>query len=324
MTTLLRRHAPRVRRLAICLTLAAIGGCSLLGGDAPAATTTTTSVPAGPAVTLLDPGAEPRRALRMTLTPGARAEITFTVDLHLTQRSGPEAPDQLVDPPATVQTVRFEVRRADETGADVAFEVVDAGVVPDDAAIDDAQLVALTASVREVVGLTGELRVDDRGRLAAIDYTPPASLDPTVAASLAGVEDAFAGVVPVLPTEPVGRGARWRTEGPARTTGVTVQQTVTYEITELTPDHLVYTAATVQTAGPQELGGPDLARPFRLVRADLTGTTTGRASLVSLAVEADTSLQGTQVLEAADDGDGPSQTWTQELDLDVSVRTGEP
>jgi hypothetical protein len=308
----------------ICLTLAAFGGCSLLGGDPPAATTTTsTSVPPGPAVTLLDPGAEPRRALRLALTAGARAEITFTVDLHLTQRGGPEAPDQLVDPPATVQTVRFEVRRADETGADVAFEVVDAGVATDDAAIDEEQLAALTASVREVIGLTGELRVDPRGRLAAIDYTPPASLDPTVAASLSSIEDAFAGVVPVLPAEPVGRGARWQTEGPARATGVTVQQTVTYEITELASDHLVYTATTVQTAGPQDLAGEDLARPFRLVRADLTGTTTGRTSLVSLEVEADTSLQGTQVLGVAEGGDDPASTWTQELDLDVSVRTGE-
>jgi hypothetical protein len=269
-------------------------------------------------------------------------ELELGIDLHLTQRpdgtvggTAPAGPAQVVDPPATHHRVRFTVTAADDKGYDVAFEVTDAGVDPDGTILTDTQIVELTAAVQQVVGLSGRMRLDRRGSVTAMAVAPgPAGDDDDEdgrrdAARLRDVERQLTAVVPVLPVEPVGRGARWRSTSRSTLAGVDVRQTTTYEITAIDGDQVLYRATITQDAGeqgvpagaPDRSGATDGSAPTaaRLLATAVTGTTTGRLSLTDLISEHETRLVGAQVLDVGGD---PTRRVRQELDL--VVRAGAP
>ena len=335
-----------VARRGSCLVLVAaigvsMGGCGLFTRNSPTVRGPRVE-PRTPAVIVLEHGAGPRRPLRFDLPVGTETEVELRVDLHLTQhgddptgttrpsdRDQPAGRAVVIDPPATYQQVRFTVTGADSSGHDVEFEVVDAGVELEGTILTDVQAVELTAEVQQLVGVRGGLRLDRRGAVRSVTFAPlPTTAltdDPDARArteaQLREVEQQLTSVVPQLPSEPVGRGARWRTAGRSALAGTALRQTTTYEITAIDGDVIIYRATISQSAGEQALetatNGPTAAGDdTRLLAAELTGTTNGRVSLVSLASEHETRLVGSQLIDV--DGDPPARV-RQELDLVVSA-----
>jgi hypothetical protein len=331
---------PAATALAAAVLAVTVGGCGLFTRSSPTVAGPRPTRPS-PTVVLLEAGSGPRRILRFTPRVGAVTELELGIDLHLTQRpdgtvggAAPAGPAQVVDPPATHHRVRLTVTAADDLGYDVAFEVTDAGVEPDGTILTDTQIVELTAAVQQVVGLSGRMRLDQRGSVTSVAVAPgPGDGDNDEdgsrnAARLRDVERQLAAVVPVLPVEPVGRGARWRTTSRSTLAGVDVRQTTTYEITALDGDQVLYRATVTQDAGEQDVpaDAPDRsaatdgsAPAARLLATAVTGTTSGRLSLTDLTSEHETRLVGAQVLDLGGD---PTRRVRQEIDL--VVRAGAP
>ena len=105
--------------------------------------------------------------------------------------------------------------------------------------LTDAQLAAVTAEVRKSIGWRGTARIDPQGVAT--------SLDPLSAPAVAVQDDAPSGsprtetdlshqlatLIPPLPTQPVGRGARWRVTTTSPVGGTKLRQVATYEITSI-------------------------------------------------------------------------------------------
>jgi hypothetical protein len=294
-----------------------LSGCGLFGQADP--TVDRALVRDGATLSLLDPGSAPRRPVTFTLTEGDSVDLEFRVDLHLTQRTSDTEAPQVLDPPVTRQTVRLTVGRADPDGADVSFEVVDAGIDPADTSLTDVQIMELTAAVQAVVGLRGRLHVDDHGAVDSIRYEGPTDLPAELADTMRSFEQNLSSLVPVLPTEPIGRGARWRTVSRTGAAGVTVRQTTDYEVTGIEDGRITYRASISQGAPEQDVDGE---QDLRLLAADVVGTTTGMVSTTGLATESETSLRGTQVVElrsGAEADAGATRRVTQDLDILVTV-----
>lgn len=323
--------------LAVALTATvlagATSGCGLFTRSSPTVAAPPVR-PGGPTVVLLDPGSQPRRLLRFAPTVGTVSELDLRIDLHLTEHPEPTpggtapadaGPAQVIDPPAIHHRIRFTVTGADDDGHDMAFEVVDGGIEPDGTILTDVQIVELTAAIQQVVGLRGRLRLDPRGAVSSISYDAGSTgVGPTDGTGDGGdgtvlrqadLTRQLTSVVPVLPLDPVGRGARWRTTSRSALAGVDVRQTTTYEITAIDGQQVLYRATIAQDAGEQALpvaGAP----PARLLATAITGTTSGRFSLDDLTSEHETRLVGSQVLDV---GTEPSRRVRQELDLLVSA-----
>lgn len=314
-----RRPPPTVRALAVAGTavvLLASGCTGSDGGDDPAPTTTTT---APPNPELLDDGAAPRQELRLRLTEGDTATATLTVDLGVTQSV--DGVEQVLVAPAVTQTVHFTVDRVDGDEAEISFVFTDVSVERDGTDLTDAEHLELTVDARRLVGVAGTGRIDDRGAVRAFGYDLPADLDPAVAASLDRLESQVTDLIVPLPPEPVGVGARWRVRSTTSLGGAELDQSVTYEITEITGDEITYTAVVDQVAEDQPLD--DAALPDgatgRLVSSQVTGTSVGTMGLGSLAASTASTLAGTQVIDLRDGDD--TVRLTQRLDLAVTIGT---
>ena len=231
------------RRLPVALVVAVLllPSCGLFEKNDPTVAREGAAVET-PVATLLDPGDEPRRPLRFALATGASVDLDFTFDVDLTQRTTDAEEPVLLDPPTTTQTVRLTVGSTDDDGAVVSFEVIDAGLDPNGTTLTDAQTMELTAAVQRLVGLRGELRIDERGGTRTLRYDPPEGLPAELADTLSGLEQNLSTLVPVLPAEPVGRGARWRIVSRSGAGGLTLRQTTDYEVTGIEAGRITYRA----------------------------------------------------------------------------------
>lgn len=312
------RPSPRSRRLAVLSAAVYLSGCGLFAKADPTVERDTPRD--APAAALLDAGAEPRRQLTFDLSTGTTVDLDLTLDLDITQRTADAEIAVVVDPPTTIQTVRLTVGPTDADGATVTFEIIDARLDPVGTTLTDAQIMELTAAVQRVIGLGGQLHIDRSGGTGAITYDPSHGLPADMADTLASLEQSLGTLVPVLPTEPVGRGARWRIVSRSDAGGLTVRQSTEYEITGIDGDRITYRATIGQNAPEQDIEGTD--PPTRVLASDLFGTATGMVSTSDLATESETSLTGTQVIEqsaAPGSVDRAPQRVTQHLGLTITV-----
>ncbi len=97
----------------------------------------------------------------------------------------------------------------------------------------------------------------------------------------------------------------------------TVDQTVSYEITDLTDDEVTYTAAIGQTGTSQVVETPGVPpeTAARLLSSRVSGTAVGTIDLRAVTTSVTSSLSGTQVIE----GDGAARR-TQQIEMTVTVR----
>lgn len=316
---------PSLARLGATLLAvsALLAGCGLFGQEDP-----TVATRPGPAATatgattvMLERGAAPRRPLRLRLRAGETTTVSLTVDLRLTQRLPGNQTEQVVDPPAVTETIRFRVDRVAGRVAHLSFEFTGATVDRTGTRLTDAEFVELTAAVQRIIGIGGHGQVTDRGVLRSFAYDLPAGLDPALAATLRDAEAQLGALVLPLPAEAVGTGARWRSTTRSTLSGLNVRQTTTYEVTSISGDRIGYRTTTTQEASDQAIGGhPATAPGARLVSSDVRGTGSGTTSLSALGVDGRSRLRGSQVVEQpAGSAGGKPPRVSQELTLTVTI-----
>ena len=213
-----------------------------------------------PAITLADPGAEPRRVLLRNFAGGAEETMTIRSQVTMIANMGIEGERKTVIPPI-VHTVALKVQEVRSDGsAIVAFEVVGSEVLSDKeatAAIRD-KMEEGAASIR---GLKGTYRFDPQGVVSDVEITDAAteeSRDVHMAESIG--EFLYRSGVPV-PSEPAGKGAKWTVKRRLKEGGILVDQTATYELEKSDGSTLVVSLDVDKSAPPQQVGS---TQPFDL------------------------------------------------------------
>ncbi|MBX3313788.1 MAG: hypothetical protein KF906_05650 [Actinobacteria bacterium] len=295
-------------------------GCGLFGGDdepTPAPDTTTTTIPV-PSTELLDPGAEPRQALRFRFE-AAESTVDVVVDLDVVQDQGGDP--VIVDLPPVRQRVRIRTGALVGGEADVEMEIESLEVDPA-AALSDSDREEIDGELAELVGLTGQGKVDDRGRVRSFTYDAPTGADGAIDGLVTGFSDELAGMVAPVPEEPVGVGARWRSTTFADVGGAAVPVTTVYELTAIDGDDVTFTSTSEGTASDRPLD-PEVfgeGRTARLVEARTTGRGSGRFSLTSLDATLQAATETTQTMEVTG-ADGSTTTVDQQTTSNVLIGT---
>jgi hypothetical protein len=277
-----------------------------------------------PTVELLSPGAEPRRALRYALTPGARERVVIELDMELAMALA-DAPSPPVQLPRMQMVLDLDIEElASEEAADgvarYTFELSEARTLASDG-VDPTVLRAIEQGLVQTIGTRGSAVVDARGVSRDTRIDIPAGAPPETRQMMETTAQQMEQLASPLPAEPVGEGARWEITQHLEQNGISIVQTSVMTLASLDGQTGRLEASIRQEAEPQVVQMPGAMAGARaellelrsrgegIIDFDLARLMPVRGEMRS---ESETRLQ-------LDVGGGEAQPMTMHMELGLSL-----
>ena len=182
-----------------------------------------------PQVKLVDPGAEPRTALRVTAPVGSTTNSTMTMSIETSQRIGGHAMGSPVSGNASTG-MQSTVTSIDADGNRRVEVHYSSPTVPDLAGV------RMTATMTPV------------GAFEDVSFEVPSTASAATQSLVSQLEGQASNLSVPYPEAPVGVGAHWVVTQHPKLNGIKVTQRIDYRLTERRGDQLVFDVSTQQTA----------------------------------------------------------------------------
>lgn len=289
-----------------------------------------------PLVTLLDAGAEPRSALRLSATAGQVERATIAMGMRVeTSLDGAAAVARVM--PRGRMELEARVEAVSEHGeATWVVTVTEAAV--DEGAAEDGADPALVASMRQALGaVAGAVaggRVTDRGVTNLAAFEARADVDEEARALLEGFRESLQQLAVPLPAERVGPGARWQVEQIVSQGGMQIRQTTVFDlvgvsepedVAEGSPEaagrRVDLRASFTQVAEAEAAGGP-LPPGGRLLAFAGSGTGEVSLDLGRILPSSSRARVDTRVRMAVPAADGQSQEIVLAMEIELALGSG--
>lgn len=298
-----------------CPALAQPGAEPAKPADAPAA-----KAPAVQpvTVTLVEPGAEPRRALRYAPKVGDR--FRFKMVMQMTVGMGDGNGEEEMKAPAMGMEMDVTVAPAKEEGRfRYEYILTKAGIEGDDKGPAGPMLEDL---LKQMVGTRGYAEMNSRGIIAAADTTIPEGLPDQVQQLMGGMTQSLSQYSFPFPEEAVGVGAKWRVAMPIETSGMKLQQAYEVELAEAADDRVVLKVAATQNAEPQEVKNDMMPPGFVLRVKSVQGTGEGRTVVrLSWPTPEKAEMSMRSALDMVVAGNGQEQPMKQRMRMDMTMKS---
>lgn len=234
------------------------------------------------AVSVLAPGAEPRRVLRYHLAPDARAALTAELDVSL------DAGGQAGDLPTMVLGLETRVEQAqpgDRARVRTTITEVSARERPDTL----VTAAAMDAEAHHLRGLAfvGTLAPDGALSDVAVDLDGR-KLPPALAAQVDSLAKTFQQVAMPLPPSAVGAGARWRYEKQIDQAGMQLTSTTDVQLAALDGDRLSFVLTSTLAGADQAV--TQAGTTIRLTHIGGEGNGTGVVDLARMTMTGEQSM----------------------------------
>ena len=206
-----------------------------------------------PDLELLEAGSSPRRELRLQLQKGDEQTIVMTSMVDAQQTVGQQQLPKSVFP-GTKHTLHTTVESVSEDGEiTCAFEIVDAEVVEREGA-RQVRMRRMKQGVGKLVGLGGQVQLNDRGVVQQVTTSSPDKTDPDVRGAINMLEQAMRKqFIVAMPESPVGVGAKWRITSTTSHQGIEITQNITYTIDKITDDNIDLQVSITRKADRQQI-----------------------------------------------------------------------
>ena len=227
-----------------------------------------------PVVTVVDPGAEPRKALRYAFKKTTETMIMdMKMDLTLALGAAGKSPKVSMPTVRTSFTITPTDVDADGTlTSNVEMKKVD---VLDDRPIQPEMKKKLNAEMQKIVGLKGKTVVTSRGVTKEATIEMPPGADASVAQLVDSIKDSLRNMSSPFPEEPVGKGAKWDVKTVVAG-AITIEQTASYQLKEMNDKGVTNAVTVSQKAPPQAMKPNDKLPPgATMALRSHTGTGTG-------------------------------------------------
>jgi hypothetical protein len=248
---------------------------------ATAAQTVTAAAKTAPAtpkslVKLLAAGSEPRTALRLHPAAGDKQTTIMTMKMAMaTSVAGQAMPAMNI--PAMVMTMAITVKDVSAAG-DINYELVFSdATVAEDPDIQPAVAAAIKTSLASIRGLTGTGRMSDHGVVKSMEIKLPADAAPQLSQTLDQMKESFSSSSIPLPEEAVGPGAQWEYKTRIKSQGMTLDQTLAYELVSIEGDRITLRTTLTQNAANQKIQNPAMSN-LKVDLNKMTGTGTGSST----------------------------------------------
>ena len=197
--------------------------------EQPAAPTASTNAAAATAaaptsakqVKLLDPGAEPRKELRLHPAPDDKQTLTMT--MKMAQGNLKLTLDSTVKQVADNGSITYTIVLGDLDMSEKA------GMAP-------AAAAAVKGMLSAIKGMSGTGTVSSQGASMGFKMQAPSGGNPMLSMLADQMQEMLSQFVLPLPAEAVGVGAKWEVKAPIKSQGMTIDQTTTYELVSLEGD----------------------------------------------------------------------------------------
>ena len=229
-------------------------------------------------VKLLDPGAQPRTALRYKFqanrTEKLVMEMSMAMAMEIGDQKGPET-----QVPATRMTMTIDSKEVSPKGdLHYEFELEQVEVLPKPGA-NPAMINDMKQQTSSMQGLSGSATVTSRGFTKDAEIKPPPGIEPQIRQSMDEMKKSMNQMSAPLPEEPVGGGARWQVTMPVETPGMKLTQIATYTLSEIQGDKVKFDVAIKQSAPPQEIDTPGAAPGVKVSLESLKSSGKGTVEL---------------------------------------------
>jgi hypothetical protein len=201
--------------------VASASGASKAGSEAP-----------GPKLELLDPGREPRSALRYKFKSGVTERVKLINGTTLAlEVSGQKVPSAQM--PDVELVAALKVLGVDPDGKARRELNVERVGLAETGTLDPSLREQLTGALDLIKELKARDQIDARGRLEVVKLSAGKKSNAMLAQLLEQMQQSFAQMGAPFPEEPIGIGARWTVSTLILQQGMRVNQVATYELTEL-------------------------------------------------------------------------------------------
>jgi len=206
-------------------------------------------------IKLIEPGREPRRAVRLTPKAGDRQQLLMTLKIGMEMAMGGSAMPKM-DMPVMKWPMEVTVDAVASNG-DITYTttmgeielVGDGGGAP-------GMAEAMRAALGAAKGTSSKTTVTSRGASKSSDGSSAVRVNPQLSQTMDQLKDAFAGMLSPFPEEPIGAGAKWEVRQVLKNQGMTIRQTGGYEVTALDGDRVEVKITVLQGAMNQKIASP--------------------------------------------------------------------
>jgi hypothetical protein len=206
---------------------------------------------------LLDAGAEPRRPLRYAFREGTKEVLSLDLSMSMKLSLMGGMPQEMSLPTMTMVMEVENESVSPERNLRYRFRMKKVDVADDPNALPGV-VEGMRMGLSGVVGVGGSAVVTPRGVVVDAEFESPPDADPAVAQALGSVRQHVNQMAAPLPVEPVGVGARWKVVMPVEAQGLTVTQTVVYELVEVLGDTVKLDLTLTQKAQRQTMDLPGM------------------------------------------------------------------
>ena len=281
------------------------------GGETATATQTSTSP-----VKLLEPGAEPRKVLRLHPKPGDKQTLAMTIKMGMETKVG-EMATPAMKLPALKMTLEATVKGVAENG-DITCELVmvDTGIGDEPGTTPELAEV-MKSALGGLKGMSGSGTISSRGLSKGMEFKAPPSNNPQARQFMDQMKEIYTQLAVPLPEEAVGLGAKWEVKLPLKTQGMTIDQTATYEVVSLDGESLTTRSTIIQQAANQKILNPAMPT-MKMDLSKMTGKGTGGRTfdLGKLLPTAGDGKTHSETAMSMDMG-GQKQAMSVKMDIDV-------
>lgn len=231
-----------------------------------------------PVVTLIDPGAEPRRPLRFTwkkTTESGVMDMKMALAMSMADRPAP--------PPVAMPTIRmrFDVKPesvAPDGSLKAVFELKKAQLLADRPLPDELKK-ELEGVLQKLAGLRVLETISSRGIVQETSVEAPADLPPQVQQMVENMKESLRNVSNPFPEEPVGKNAKWEVKTVVDGT-VRLAQTATVTLEDLKDKQVSLAVGLVQTAPKQPMrSSTPLPNGAKMMLESHTGSGSGKTKV---------------------------------------------
>jgi len=323
----------RTLALVALFAAATVAGCSkdegsAKGGESPESAgasrvspkTAGTPEEKGPAVKMIDQGAEPRQELRFKVNKGDQQKVEMSMDMSMKiDMQGMAMPEQRI--PTTKMLMEVSVTDVMDNG-DTRWEmtVLSADVV-DDPTINPMVVSAMKDGLKGITDFKGWAVITNRGFVKEADITIPPTADPQMRQMMEGTRQSLDQLTAPLPAEPVGVGAKWEVSQDISQQGMTIQQTAKYTVTAIEGNLIKADVELTQRADQQKVDMPGMPPGVsaELLQFDTKGGGNTQIDLTKVVPPAGT-VSADMSMRTKIDAQGQSQTMAMSMKMKIDIK----
>jgi hypothetical protein len=278
---------------------------------------------AAAAVKLLDPGAEPHKALRLHVKAGDKQTVIISVKVNMSMDmpGAPGAGNAAPNIPALSLPADVSVQSVAANG-DITYQMVfeEPGVAEETNTIPQVAQ-AMKTALAGFKGLTTTAVISDRGVSKKVDIKMPPDANPQVRQTVDQMKENMMSMGSLFPEEPIGTGAKWQVKMPVKSSGMTVEQTTDYQLASIDGDHLSTTFTQTQSAANQKMQNPSMGATQMNV-LQMTNSMTGNiASDLSKLMPLQATMDGHTEMNAEITAAGKKQPMSMKIGMNLTMES---